>query len=72
MSISSTESLKLKIGNHYEVIPVMNLFWMIHFNNHQFSKSQLSRIHSLFSQHTSMIELIKNASIDVYNEDDFS
>ena len=72
MSVSNTESLKLKIDNHYEIIPVVNLFWMIHFNNHRFSKSQLNRIHSAFSEHMTTIKSLKNASLDAYDEDDWN
>ena len=64
-------SLKLKIGNHFENIPVMNLYWMVHFNNHQFSKSQLARIYPVFTENNALIASLRSASVDAYNEHDW-
>lgn len=64
-------SLKLKIGNHFENIPVMNLYWMIHFNNHQFSKSQLARIYPVFTENNTMIASFKSACVDAYDDHDW-
>ena len=66
-----TDCLKLKIGNHFENIPVLNLYWLIHFHNHHFSKSQLVRIHAAFEDNKVFIDEMKNANLDAYSEEEW-
>lgn len=66
-----TNYLKIKINNHFENIPVLNLYWMVHFHNHQFTKLQLVRIHAAFEDHNIIINEFKNANLDVYCEEEW-